>query len=194
MRRTPSCAAVDLYWIPLGAGGHCVRLNGKVYEALVSTFERRRSLDLYHSALVVHVPEGRYTIESAPVPNADAQARGGVAGGPVGSRWAGHLRIFRYEIRCWLDGVIPDLGEAVDSPQRLTEDEASSRRVLSLAPHVPTPVWGRDELQAGEMWNSNSLISWLLVRSGLEVESVSMPSGGRAPGWNAGIVVARRPV
>jgi hypothetical protein len=171
-----------------------VRFNGKVYEALVSTFERRRPLDLYHSALVVHVPEGRYTIESAPVPNADAQARGGVAGGPVGSRWAGHLRIFRYEIRCWLDGVIPDLGEAVDSPQRLTEDEASSRRVLSLAPHVPTPVWGRDELQAGEMWNSNSLISWLLVRSGLEVESVSMPSGGRAPGWDAGIVVARRPV
>jgi hypothetical protein len=171
-----------------------VRLNGKVYEALASTFERRRSLDLYHSALVVHVPEGRYTIESAPVPNADAQARGGVAGGPVGSRWAGHLRIFRYEIRCWLDGVIPDLGEAVDSPQRLTEDEASCRRVLSLAPHVPTPVWGRDELQAGEMWNSNSLISWLLVRSGLEVESVSIPSGGRAPGWDAGIVVARRPV
>ncbi len=194
MIRTPSRAAVDLYWIPLGAGGHVVRLNGKVFEAVVSTFERRSPLDLYHSALEVRVPEGRYTIESAPVPNAHAHERGAVSGGPVGSRWAGRLRIFRYEIRCWPGGVIPDLGEAVESPQRMTEDEARARSVLALAPCVPTPVWGRDELQAGEMWNSNSIISWLLVRSGLGVESASMPSGGRAPGWDAGLVVARRQV
>jgi hypothetical protein len=57
---------------------------------------------------------------------------------------------------------------------------------------VPTPVWGRDELRAGEMWNSNSLISWLIVRSGLEVDSVHPPPVGRAPGWRAGIVIARR--
>jgi hypothetical protein len=169
-----------------------VRLNGKVFEAVVSLLERRRPLDIYHSALVVHLPEGRYTIESAPVPDADAQTRGVVAGGPVGSRWAGHWRIFRYEIRCWRDGVIPDLGEAVDSPQRLTEDEDRARRLLRLAPQVPTPVWGRNELRAGEMWNSNSIISWLLVRSGLDETSVRMPSSGRAPGWDAGLVVARR--
>jgi hypothetical protein len=184
--------AVDLYWLPLGAGGHSVRLNGKVFEAVVSLLERRRPLDIYHSALVVHLPEGRYAIESAPVPDADAQARGVVAGGPVGSRWAGHWRIFRYEIRCWRDGVIPDLGEAVDSPQRLTEDEDRARRLLRLAPQVPTPVWGRNELRAGEMWNSNSIISWLLVRSGLDEASIRMPSSGRAPGWDAGLVVARR--
>ena len=184
--------AVDLYWLPLGAGGHSVRLNGKVFEALVSLLERRRPLDIYHSALVVHLPEGRYAIESAPVPDADAQARGVVAGGPVGSRWAGHWRIFRYEIRCWRDGVIPDLDEAVDSPQRVTEDEDRARRLLRLAPQVPTPVWGRNELRAGEMWNSNSIISWLLVRSGLDEASVRMPSSGRAPGWDAGLVVARR--
>ena len=184
--------AVDLYWLPLGAGGHSVRLNGKVFEAVVSLLERRRPLDIYHSALVVHLPEGRYAIESAPVPDADAQARGVVAGGPVGSRWAGHWRIFRYEIRCWRDGVIPDLDEAVDSPQRLTEDEDRARRLLRLAPQVPTPVWGRNELRAGEMWNSNSIISWLLVRSGLDEASIRMPSSGRAPGWDAGLVVARR--
>ena len=184
--------AVDLYWLPLGAGGHSVRLNGKVFEAVVSLLERRRPLDIYHSALVVHLPEGRYAIESAPVPDADAQARGVVAGGPVGSRWAGHWRIFRYEIRCWRDGVIPDLDEAVDSPQRVTEDEDRARRLLRLAPQVPTPVWGRNELRAGEMWNSNSIISWLLVRSGLDEASVRMPSSGRAPGWDAGLVVARR--
>ncbi len=194
MTRIPTRASVDLYWIPLGAGGHFVRFNGKVFEAVVSMFERRSRLDLYHSALEVRVPEGRYTIESTPVPNANSQERGAVAGGPVGSRWAGRLRIFRYEIRCWRGGVIPDLGEAVDSPQRLTEDEASARRVLALAPCVPTPVWGRNEFQAGEMWNSNSIVSWLLVRSGLDVESASMPSGGRAPGWDSGLAVARRQV
>jgi hypothetical protein len=42
------------------------------------------------------------------------------------------------------------------------------------------------------MWNSNSVISWLIARSGLPVESVQPPTGGRAPGWTAGIIVARR--
>jgi hypothetical protein len=184
--------AVDLYWLPLGAGGRSVRLNGRVFEAVVALLERRRPLDLYHSALLVHVPEGRYAIESAPVPDADAQARGVVASGPVGSRRAGRFRLFRYEIRCWRGGVIPDLGEAVESPQRLTRDEAVARRLLRLAPEVPTPVWGRDELETGDMWNSNSIVSWLLARSGLDADSISMPSGGRAPGWHAGLVVARR--
>jgi hypothetical protein len=42
------------------------------------------------------------------------------------------------------------------------------------------------------MWNSNSSISWLITRAGLPVESIDPPAGGRAPGWDAGIVVARR--
>ncbi len=57
---------------------------------------------------------------------------------------------------------------------------------------MPTPVWGRDEIGAGEMWNSNSLISWLIVRAGLDVDTVHPPAGGRAPGWDAGVIVARR--
>lgn len=27
-------SAVDLYWLPLGAGGHFVKLNGRAYEAV----------------------------------------------------------------------------------------------------------------------------------------------------------------
>ena len=192
MKDIPPFVAVDLFWIPLGAGGHFVRLNGKIYEAAVSLLESRRPLDLYHSALEVHVPEGRFAIECAWVSSTDAEKRGVVAGGAVISRWAGHVRIFRYEVRCWHDGVIPDLGEAVESPQRLTEDEGTAHRLLHLAAQVPTPVWGRDELGVGEMWNSNSVISWLLVSSGIGVMSLSMPSGGRAPGWDAGLAVARR--
>ena len=119
-------------------------------------------------------------------------SRGVVAEGPVGSRRARALRIFRYEIRRWRDGTIPDVGEAVDSPRRLTDDPLLARRVFELVPEVPTPVWGRDELGAGEMWNSNSLISWLIAGGGLAVETVQPPAGGRAPGWGAGVVVAAR--
>jgi hypothetical protein len=53
-------------------------------------------------------------------------------------------------------------------------------------------VWGRDEQGAGEMWNSNSFIAWLIASSGLDAESIHVPAGGRAPGWRAGLVVARR--
>jgi hypothetical protein len=61
--------AIDLYWLPLGAGGHFVRLNGRIYEGIQAYRERRRALDLYHSALEVWVPEGRYIIETAwPIP------------------------------------------------------------------------------------------------------------------------------
>jgi hypothetical protein len=51
---------------------------------------------------------------------------------------------------------------------------------------------GRDELRTGEMWNSNSLISWLLARAGIDTDGLEPPVGGRAPGWNAGVVVAGR--
>jgi hypothetical protein len=64
--------------------------------------------------------------------------------------------------------------------------------VLDLVPQVPTPVWGRYELKTGDMWNSNSVIAWLIARSGIDTESVHPPTRGRAPGWQAGLVIARR--
>ena len=181
---------IDLYWLPLGAGGHSVRSNGRVFEAVAAALERRRRCDLYHSALEVHVPDGRFVIEMTPVRPGDRADV--VAEGAVGTRAAGRLRLFRYEVRRWRDGVIPDVAEAVESPRRLTDDLDCARRLLELVPKVPTAVWGRDELGAGEMWNSNSLVSWLIARSGLDVESICPPLGGRAPGWRAGIAVARR--
>jgi hypothetical protein len=185
-------ASVDLYWLPLGAGGNSVRLNGRIFEAVVARLERRSTCDLYHSALVVRVPEGRFVIEQAPAGRADGSERGVVSEGAVGSRWARRFRIFRYELRRWRDGVISDVAEAVESPQRLTNDPGVAQRVLDLVPLVPTAVWGRDELRAGEMWNSNSVTSWLIARCGLPAESIHPPAGGRTPGWRAGVVVARR--
>jgi hypothetical protein len=34
LRRGYDLARTDLYWLPLGAGRHSVRLNGRVFEAL----------------------------------------------------------------------------------------------------------------------------------------------------------------
>jgi hypothetical protein len=184
--------AIDLYWLPLGAGGHSVRLNGRVYEAIAASIAGRARRDLYHSALLVSTPEGVYAIESAPVRERDGLERGVVGEGPVGCRPLGRLKLFRYELRCRLNGVIPDLAEAVDSPRRLSEDPSVVRKLLALTGDVPTPVWGRDELHAGEMWNSNSYIAWLLERAGIDAAAIRPPPGGRAPGWAAGVVVALR--
>jgi hypothetical protein len=183
---------IDLYWLPLGAGGNFVRLNGRVYEAIKARLDRRPVCDLYHSALQVFVPEGRYVVENTPVVDDQGRERGVVIEGPVGARWAGRLRMFRYEMRRWRDGVIPDIAEAVDSPRRLSSDLRDARHLLELMQDMPVLVWGRDELGAGEMWNSNSMISWLIARTGLDVNSIGPPAGGRAPGWSAGIVAAAR--
>jgi hypothetical protein len=183
---------VDLYWLPLGAGGHSVRFNGRVYERLVATIERRSRCDLYHSALEARVPDGRYVIEMTPVVGTGEGDHGVVAGGPVGSPLLGWTNLFRYEVRCWHGGKIPDVAEAVESPRALSDDAMLAQRLLDLAPLVPAPTWGRDDLKTGDMWNSNSLISWLLVSAGFDIGQIRLPAGGRAPGWGAGIAVARR--
>jgi hypothetical protein len=189
----PSEASIDLYWLPLGAGGWFVRLNGRIYEAIQAHLERRRPLDLYHSALEVRLPGGRYVIENAwPIPDADGASRGVVFDGPVFGRRIARFRVLRYEVRRWRDGVIPDADAAVASPQRLSDDPRRARDLLDLVESLPALVWGRDELGTGEMWNSNSVISWLLARSGLPANAIRPPAGGRAPGWQAGLVTARR--
>lgn len=95
MTGEPSGAAIDLYWLPLGAGGHFVRLNGRIYEAIRAFHDRRRAFDLYHSALQVRVPEGRYVIEMAwPIPDSYGASRGVVVEGPVGSHRMERFRPF----------------------------------------------------------------------------------------------------
>ena len=182
---------VDLLWIPLGTGARVVRLSGKMYEGLAALRHGRAPRDLYHSALEVTVPAGRFAIEVTPVVDRNGAARGVVKEGPVGLRVAGHLRIFRYEIRRCKGGVVPDAEAAVASPIRITHDHAQAQKVLDLVPSVPLLVWGRDEWHAGEMWNSNSVTAWLLECAGIDAEGVSLPPDGSAPGWASGVAVAR---
>lgn len=183
---------IDLYWLPLGAGGHCVRLNGRVYEALAAWYGHRPARDLYHAALEVHCDGRRYVIEMAPVWNDRSPERGVVREGPVGARWLGSFRAFRYEVRCWPDGRIPDRAEAVDSPRRLSDDPAAVTDLLRTIQRVPALTWGRDELGAGDMWNSNSLVSWVLASTGHDMSTIIPPADGRAPGWSAGLLLSGR--
>lgn len=181
---------IDLYWIPLGAGGHFVRWNGRVYERVVAAHQHRRPQDLVHSALKIVAQGTTYAVEMGPVWNVAAADRGVVCEGPVGARPLGRWRAFRYEVRCWPGGDIPDLNEALGAPQRVSADPAQVAAVLNTIPQVPPLTWGRDELGTGDMWNSNSLVSWTLSRTGHDMHAVAPPRGTRAPGWQAGLVLA----
>jgi hypothetical protein len=171
-----------------------VRGSGRLYEALLAARHRRPRSDLYHSAMIVRLDGHRHAIEMAPVWAVSTPDRGVVAEGPVGMRSWGGARLFRYEIRCWCEGTIPDIAAAVDSPRHVITDPVRARRLLTLVVRFPTATWGRDEQHTGEMWNSNSLTAWLLVRSGHDAEAkiIRPPAGGRAPGWSAGLAVASR--
>ena len=188
---TPDEAYLDLWWLPLGAGGHVVRWNGRIYERLRAARRREEPSDLFHSALALSDGGTRFVIEMAPVWSERAPGRGVQVEGPVGSRRLGGLRAFRYEVRCWPEGRIPDADEAVDSPVRITEEPGRVEAVLALVARCPAYTWGRDELHCGDMWNSNSLVAWLLAATGEDMAGLRPPSGGRAPGWDAGLTLAR---
>jgi hypothetical protein len=185
---------IDLLWIPLGAGGSgVVRFNGRVYERIKSLRERRPPLDLFHTALRVGVPEGDFVVETMwPSPRGEPDSRGVVMTGPVFARSLAGIRLLRYEVRRWRNGQLADGDQAVGGAQLVSSDREQARSLLGMVAAVPPLVWGRDERHTGEMWNSNSVISWLLTRVGLDIDRIRPPGQGRAPGWDAGVAIARQ--
>ncbi len=111
--------------------------------------------------------------------------------GPVGLRALGRWPLFRYEVGCLPGGRISDLADAVGGPRRVASDPATCAAVLAAAAQVPAHTWGRDEQRLGEMWNSNSVAAWLLVRAGVDGAGLAPPAGGIAPGWCAGVRAAQ---
>lgn len=184
---------VCLYWIPLGAGGTgFVSANGRVYEALTAWRERRERCDLFHTALEVTMGESRWVVETMwPSPGGEPAARGVVLTAPVFSRALAFTRVFRYEVRRWAGGVLPDADRAVGGARPLSTDVADATRLLGLVDEVPGLTWGRRPRGVADMWNSNSVVSWLIVRSGISLAHAAPPPGGRAPGWEAGVALGR---
>ncbi|MGD9694446.1 MAG: hypothetical protein AB7V42_02165 [Thermoleophilia bacterium] len=184
-------AAVDLWWLPLGAGGRVVPACGRAYEAVAAALARRERRALYHAALLVTLAGELTAIELAPAWGTPPGPHGVVATGSVGVAGAGRLPLLRYEVRRWRGGAISDLDHAAAGPITASTDPAVARRLLELVPAVPLHVWGRDAVGAGDMWNSNSVIAWLLLISGAVARLPDPPAGGRAPGWRAGAVAAQ---
>jgi hypothetical protein len=187
---------VELYWLPVGAGQRTgtVRRCTAAYEALAARRARRPRQPLFHAALRVWLDGEEFAIEMAPAWGTPAGERGVVGEGSVGRPWLGRFVLFRYEVRRWRGGVIPDRAFAVESPRVLDTDRARVDELLRAVCVFPTYTWGLDEQCTGDMWNSNSLISWLLAVSGHDLSAIVVPAGGRAPGWAAGAAVAERAV
>ena len=180
-------AAVQLWWLPVGAGGHVVVHTSRWWERFHALMEHRPEQPLFHSSLIVVRATGEWVIEMAPAWGQRNPSRGVVASGPVGLRFLGRFRLFRYEVRCWPQGVLPDRQYAVASPVVFPLTDAAAAGLLARAAAVPSHTWGRPINGSTDMWNSNSLTSWLLQGAGLDAAGISPPQGGTAPGWAAGI-------
>ena len=181
----------DLWWIPVGAGGHFVVHTSRLWERIRAIRQGRMPRRLFHAALEIHVPDSHLLVEMAPAWGAGSGSRGVVMTGPVGLRILGKSRLFRYEVRCWEDGILPDRAYAPEPPKRVPFPLESIVEIREQLRLVPIHVWGRDQQNAGDMWNSNSLIAWLLASVGSEASGMLPPARGVAPGWAAGIAAAR---
>src|SRR5262245_66530383 len=92
-----AAACVDLYWLPLGAGDHthCVRTNGRIFEAVTVRYERQARCDLYHAALEVGLGAARSVIGRAPGGSRRQPDAGGEGGGPATLAGLGGLGLSR---------------------------------------------------------------------------------------------------
>lgn len=188
-----SGAHVDLLWLPVGAGGHVVVHTSRWWEWLHARREHRSPRPLFHAALEVFDGGARHVIEMTPAWGHRQPDRGVVATGPVGLAWLGGVRLFSYEVRCWHEGIIPDREWAVGPPVRFDMSRPEAAELLSRVHHLPRLTWGRDAFGIGDMWNSNSVVSWLLLSSGIDAAAIVPPGGGSAPGWRSGIRAVSMP-
>ena len=192
MASRASSDGVYLLWIPLGAAASVpvAHWSGRAYEAISARRERRRQQELVHAALEVAAGGHQFVVEMTPAWGSTHTSAGSVASGPVAFRFLGRSKFFRYEVHCWRDGVIPDRDHAVGDPRCVSSDPDVAGRILDLAAQCPTARWGRDDFGAGDMWNSNSLVAWLLSRAGIPMADIHPPQNGTAPGWRAGLVAS----
>jgi hypothetical protein len=191
-RERVAVPGIVLWWLPVGAGGHVVRHTSRWWELLDAHRAHRPPRPLFHAALEVTSDGQRYVIEMGPQwAGPKGQDRGVIVTGPVGLPALGRSTLFRYEVRCGRDGSLPDRDWAVGGPVTVADDQGTAQTLLRRIHDVPVLTWGRQVPPTEDMWNSNSLVSWLLAVSGVvPVADLLPPDGGRAPGWAAGLALA----
>ena len=182
----------DLWWLPVGAGGVIVAHTSRWWELMSAWRDHRTPLQLVHAALEVLTGGERYVIEMTPQWGQPRTASGVVATGPVGRPALGRFRMFRYVVRAWPNGVLPDRAYAVAAPTSIPLGRTQAQGLLDTLPDVPLHTWGRAVPPSTDMWNSNSLIAWALRRAGVDAGTLAPPAGCRAPGWAAGLAAGTR--
>lgn len=178
-------ASLDLLWIPVGAGTRFQRASLVLYEAAAAALSRRPRVALVHAGIKLRFEGKRYTFELMPAP--PGPNHDGEVTGPVGVRGADRLRLFRYRACLFEADGLPDEAWAIGEPLRLSEDPEVVRRVIEMRRDIPAYTWGRRRRGHSEMWTSDSAVSWLLGRAGIDAKAIVVPKGTRAPGWRAGI-------
>ena len=156
-----------------------------VITATIGTFEAKFNDDLTDADFELKVLNGTKVLQ------AHLHCAPAGVNGPVFASWL-PTRVFRYEVRCWEEGALADREYAVGGPTFLSDTQAVAASILASVRSVPALTWGRDQSRVGGMWNSNSVISWLLTRAGYPMETLRPPHGTRAPGWDAGVAIASR--
>lgn len=177
--------------MPVGAGtSRFQQASLRLWESIEAARARRSRTILYHSALKLRTEGRTRTLELMPAFVSTASAA--LMTGPVGVSFAGRLRLFRYKIVCLEVESLPDEQWAVDSPQVLSEDPEVAEAIVRLAGRTPRYTWGRRVRGTSEMWTSDSVIAWLLMQLGVDLSPIRIPADGRAPGWFAGIELAKK--
>ena len=178
----------ELHWIPVGAGTRFQRRSLLLYEWVAARLSHRRALTLVHAGVTGALGGQPFTLELMPAPGGP-NLRGEVTG-PVGAKWAGRLRLFRYQVCLLEKAELPDQRWAVSPPLLLTDDSATVTKIQEFSRRVPAYTWGRRRRGHPEMWTSDSALSWILAMAGVEDQSIAPPPESRAPGWYAGIAEA----
>ena len=148
---------------------------------------------IYHCAIKVQFPEnGRcpsHVIELTE--SLDDQAErdrvGEVAQHGIFGPWSYAIRVFR-------NGSIEDETNIKETTV-LSTDCDTARNIVQLARDVPLLDYGEKigtKTGAADRWSSNSVVSWILQKAGLDPANIDPPSGGIAPGWDAGITQAKK--
>lgn len=183
-----SGACLEVRWLRVGAGGRVVIRTSGWWERYRAWRERRAPRVLFHAVLDVFDGDSRSVIEMTPVWGRAPLSRGVVATGPVGARFLGRSRWFRYEVR---SRAVDSTHESREAARwRLPVSRTSAEAVLRIAKETPCFTWGRDVFRIGDLWTSNSVVSWLLQSAGVDASRVRPPDDGVAPGWESGIVAA----
>lgn len=184
---------VELLWLPVGVEtNRFQQASLRLWEAFEAARARRRRCRLVHAGLRLCPGEsGPFTLELMP---AWQGGRGTpLATGSVGFRGADRFALFRYQLHCDDGGTFPDERWAIGEPLVVSRESGVPERILALAAKVPRYTWGRRVRGTSEMWTSDSVVSWLLTRAGIDLAQFGPPPGTRAPGWQAGLEIARRP-